>query len=104
MKRVYAKEAEKEAAATTDTVVYEFSLINNGLLSLYNISVRDAVLKEHGTIITCIDADADRSVVMGSFPGEVNGLASYPASGFAPAAILICSGEDPVTQDEVRHM
>lgn len=103
VKHYYAKEAGKEAAATTDTVVYEYLLVNNGLLSLYNISIRDNVLKEHGTIITCTDADADESVVMGSNPGEVYGLASYPNKGLAPTATLFCSGTDSVSQDEVRR-
>lgn len=97
MKHTYEKEAAKEAAATTDIVFYEFSLVNDGLLSLYNISMRDSVLKEHGTIITC--TDADETVVTGSTPGEVNGLAFK--NGLAPAGKLLCIGEDSVTQGEV---
>lgn len=103
VKRYYAKEVEKEAAATNDTVIYEYSLVNNGLLSLYNISIHDSVLKKHGTVITCTDVDAGKSVVVGSTPGELNGLASYPNNGLAPAAKLTCSGEDSVTQEEVRY-
>lgn len=95
----YAKEAGAEAAAITDTVTYEYSLVNNGLLSLYNISIRDIVLKEHGTIITCVDVDG--SSVRGATSGELNGLASYPDNGLAPTAKLTCNGTDPVSQDEV---
>lgn len=97
---VYAKEAEAEPAATTDTVTYTYSLVNNGLLSLYNIAILDDVFKEHGKTITCTDADG--STVVGSTPGVVNGLATYPDNGLAPTKQLVCSGTDSVFQDEVR--
>lgn len=96
----YAKEAEAEPAATTDTVTYTYSLVNNGLLSLFNISILDDLLKQHGTIITCTNADG--SAVEGSTPGVVSGLAAYPDNGLSPASRLICSGTDSVFQDEVR--
>lgn len=99
VKYTYDKEARKEAAATTDTVVYEYSLVNNGLLSLYNISMHDSVLKEHKTVITCTDVDGND--VTGSTPGEVSELASIAKNGLVPTAKLVCRGEDSVTQDEV---
>ncbi|CAM9230892.1 unnamed protein product [Scytosiphon promiscuus] len=96
----YAKEAGAEAAATTDNVTFQYSLVNNGLLSLYNISVQHGVLQDHGTIITCKDTDG--STVVGSAPGVVYGLAPYPAEGLAPAAELLCSATDSVSQDEIN--
>lgn len=96
----YAKETEAEPAATTDTVTYTYSLVNNGLLSLYNLSILDDLLKQHGTIITCTDSDG--STVEGSTPGVVNGLATYPDNGLPPTGKLTCSGTDSVYQDEVR--
>lgn len=95
----YGKEAGVEAAATTDTVTFEYSLVNNGLLSVYNISMRDSVLETHGEIVTCKDAGG--SLVEGSTPGVVSELASYPNDGLAPAAKLTCSATDSVFQAEV---
>ncbi len=99
MDRHYDKEAGAEAAATTDTVKYDYALVNNGLLSLYNISIRDSDLKKHGAIITCFDVDG--STVTGTTPGEVTGLALYSGSGLAPTKELTCTGTDSVLQDEV---
>lgn len=99
----YPKEADTAPAATTDSVTYEYSLSNNGLLSLYNISMRDSLLGEHGTIITCTDTNGNS--VVGSKPGEVNGLARYPDAGLTPTSKIFCSGTDMVSQEEVltRH-
>lgn len=96
----YEKEGLKEAAATTDTVLYTFSVVNNGLLSLYDISLSDSTLKAHGIIIACMDVGG--TTVTGTNPGVLNGLASYPGKGLAPAEQLTCTGTDLVSQDEVR--
>lgn len=96
----YEKEGLKEAAATTDTVLYTFSVVNNGLLSLYDISLSDSTLEAHGTIVTCMDVGG--TTVTGTNPGVLNGLAAYPGKGLAPAEQLTCTGTDLVFQDEVR--
>ncbi|CAM9789547.1 unnamed protein product, partial [Ectocarpus sp. 6 AP-2014] len=96
----YPKETDAAPAATTDSVTYEYSLSNNGLLSLYNISMRDSVLGEHGTIITCTDTNGNS--VVGSKPGEVNGLARYPDAGLTPTSKIFCSGTDVVSQEEIN--
>lgn len=95
----YEKEALKEAAATSDTVLYTFSLVNNGLLSLYDISLSNSRLEAHGIIITCVDTGG--TTVIGTNPGAVIGLAPYPHNGLAPAEKLVCTGTDLVFQDEV---
>lgn len=97
----YFPESQEGEAATKDTVSYDYNVTNNGLLSLYNISIRDSVLKSHGSIITCTDTDG-KPVVGSAAGGELNDLASYPDNGLAPAAQLNCKGTDTISQNEVR--
>lgn len=80
---------------------YKYELINRGVLSLYDIALRDSVLQAHGTFITCEDADG-KSVV-GSTPGAVTELARKPDNGLPPTGRLICTGTDVVTQEEVLY-
>lgn len=95
----YAIESPGVAAATTDYVRYDYAVVNNGLLSLFDISISDSVLEAHGTAITCTDVDG--TTVDGSMAGVLNGLASYPNNGLAPVGQLTCTATDMVSQDEV---
>jgi len=62
-------------ASITDEIAYTYTIINDGLLTLYNIAVEDIA---------------------------VEGLASYPSNGLAPAESLACSATGSVSRAEVR--
>lgn len=96
----YGKLGTDAAAATSDVITYTYTITNNGLLSLYNVSIQDGVLHENGVAITCTDTDSQS--VLGLDPGAVAGLAAYPDNGLAPAQSLTCTASDGVTQVEVR--
>lgn len=97
----YDKLGTNAAAATSDEIEYNYTITNNGLLSLYDISLEDNGLHERGVIITCTDVDS--SDVAGVGHGNVTGLAAYSNNkGLAPARSLTCSAIDNVTQEEVR--
>lgn len=98
--RKYAKESTGEAAATTDTVEYTYVLVNNGLLSLYNISLHDSTLAAHGASINCTNIGGQ--MMESADVGVVTELAAYPNNGIAPAASITCFGTDAVFQDEVH--
>lgn len=86
-------------ASITDEIAYTYTIINDGLLTLYNIAVEDiAVHGEDPMTIVCIDTDGEN--VDGS--GLVEGLASYPSNGLAPAENLTCSATGSVSRAEVR--
>ena len=80
-------------------MTYEYKLVNVGVLSLYDIALRDSVLQEHGTTIPCKNVDGE--TVVGSSPGAVTALARKPDNGLPPAGLLVCTGTDVVTQEEV---
>lgn len=50
--------------------------------------------------IKCVNTDGDE--LTGSNLGRVDGLASYPSKGLAPAGSLTCSATGSVSQAEVR--
>lgn len=90
----------KETATTTDDEVqYTYTITNNGLLSLYNIELVVDGLLENGILLSCDDVGGES--VEGASAGMVTGLAVYPENGLAPAASLICSATDKVSQAEV---
>lgn len=98
----YDKLETTAAAATSDEIVYNYTITNNGLLSLYDISIEGSGLHEKGVYITCTDVDS--LAVPGVGHGAVTGLATYiDNKGLAPAASLTCSAKDGVTQAEVRN-
>lgn len=98
----YDKLGTDAAAATSDEIEYNYTITNNGLLSLYDIGIEDDGLREKGVFITCTDVDS--SAVPGIDHGAVSGLAAYSSDnkGLAPATSLTCSAKDSVTQAEVR--
>ena len=86
-------------ASTTDTVTYNYKIVNNGVLSLYGLALRDSVLQAHGAIITCKNADGTTWV--GSEAGVADNLAPNADKGLPPLGWLVCTGSDKVTQKEV---
>ena len=86
-------------ASVDDVIVYKYTITNNGLLTLYNIAIEDIVVEgEDPMSIECIDTDGGK--VDGS--SLVQGLASYPSDGLAPAGSLTCSATGSVSRAEVR--
>lgn len=96
----YGKLGTDTPAATSDVITYTYNIINNGLLSLYNVGIQNDGLLEKGVAITCTDTDSQSVLELGS--GAVTGLAAYPDNGLAPAQSLTCSASDGVSQAEVR--
>lgn len=99
----YGKLGTDAAAATSDEFEYNYTISNNGLLSLYDIRIGDSGFSEKGVFITCTDVDS--AAVSGTGHGAVTGLASYNSDnmGLAPGRSLTCSARDSVTQSEVRQ-
>lgn len=89
--------ANKDLAATiSDEIDYLYTITNDGLLTLYNIAVQAEALMT----IVCVDTDGQD--VAGSNLGNVEGLASYPDNGLAPAEFLTCRATGSVSRAEVR--
>ena len=84
-----------QPATSTDEVGYAYTVTNNGLLTLYNIAVHAGVLVD----VVCVDTNGEE--VGGTSLGVVEGLASYPSRGLAPAGSLECSTTSSVSQEEV---
>lgn len=101
MAYTYNPIGQNEAASTNDTVSYSFTLINDGLLSLYNVSMNESILHAHGAIIPCVDVDG--TIVVASTAGVLDGFATYPNNGLAPARQISCTAKDTVFQEEVRR-
>lgn len=95
----YDKLGTGAASATSDEVEHKITITNNGLLRLYDIGVEDAGLQARGARISCTDVDLQTAT--GAGHGVFAGLAAYPGNGLAPAASLMCSARDGVTQAEV---
>lgn len=84
------------AATTADEVDYVYIITNNGLLTLYNITVH----AEAPMVIACIDIDGQEVAGVGG--GSVEGLAEYAGDGLVPATSISCTAPSSVSQDEVR--
>lgn len=96
----YVKQATSEAASTSDEIEYTYTITNNGLLTLYNVSVQDETLGEREIDIMCTDVDL--RTTRGTSHGVFTGLASYPHNGLVPGASIACTADDGVSQAEVR--
>lgn len=72
-----------------------YTIINDGLLTLYNITVQAEALMA----MVCVDTDGRD--VGGALNGRVDGLAPYPSKGLAPAGYLKCRATGTVTRAEV---
>lgn len=109
----YAKAATAlEAAATSDTVAYEITITNTGLLEVFDISVTAWAdgAGISGTL-TCYDVDETPQVANGGTGGgplpvaheplEVQGLAGYPDSGLRGGGSLTCTFSTAIGQTEV---
>lgn len=86
------------AATTADDIDYVYTITNDGLLTLYNITVQAEGLMA----VVCVDTDGRD--VGGALNGRVDGLARYPSKGLAPAGYLKCRATGTVTQAEVRRI
>lgn len=109
----YAKSATPlQAAATSDTVPYKITVLNTGLLEVFDISVTawgDGAGISGG--LTCTDVDetqhlAGDAIESGLFPTsyeslEIQGLARYPGSGLRGGSSLTCTFSSAVGQTEV---
>lgn len=109
----YAKTATPlEAASTSDTVDYEITVTNTGLLKIFDISV--TAWGDGAGIsgaLTCIDvnnaqvaSDDTEDVRLSVSTHEslqVQGLASYPDSGLPGGGSLTCTFSSAVDQTEV---
>lgn len=93
---VLATYGNKDLAATiVDEIDYVYTITNDGLLTLYNIVV-------HGEgLMTIVCVDTDGQFVTGLGTGNVEGLATYPDNGLAPAEVLTCRATGIVSRAEV---
>lgn len=107
----YAKADEPvEAAATADSVAYELTVTNTGLLALFNISVvAGGDVSGVPRALTCTDVDGERKYNSEGSPLtptnaslRVEGLASYPGSGLKGGSSITCAFSSAVAQTEVR--
>lgn len=99
--RTYTKEGLNKAATTEDEIHYTYTVTNDGLLTLYNISVQAEELMANNIAITCVDTDS--KLVEGPNIGISPELASYPDEGLAPATSIMCTAIDSVSQEEVGN-
>lgn len=87
---------EDRAASTTDEIHYEYTITNNGLLTLYNIS-----LYTEDPLVTIVCGDTDGSASVRGV-GSVGGLASYLGDhGLAPAGNVMCQATGGVSRAAV---
>ena len=85
-----------QAASTTDEIGYTYTIINNGLLTLYNIGLRT---EDPEAEIVCGDTHGSARVAGDQ---SVEGLASYLGDhGLAPAASLVCRATGGVSRETV---
>lgn len=99
--QAYEKQGRGIRAATSDEVKYTFTITNNGLLSVYDIGIKNSDLHDKDAAISCTDINLHKSTGVGN--GVYTGLASYPDNALAPAAWLTCTTTDTVSQAEVRE-
>lgn len=98
--RTYDKEGRNTAASTVDEIQYVYEIMNNGLLTLYDISIEAHALVVNKGLINCTDTRGyffDAPMF-----GSVDGLAAYPSMGLAPATSLVCTASDGISRAEVR--
>lgn len=95
--------ASNESAAAVDQVIdFSFSLINKGLLSLFNMTMQSEYLESRGSTVTCTGSSGVQTA--GGFSGAVYGMSSYPDQGLVPGQTITCKGSVSVLQTEVRYI
>lgn len=87
------------AAVVGQTVDFSFVLSNNGLLTLFDVSMRSDYLAERGSKVTCTDAGGN--TIAGAAAGSIGGMAPYPDNGMAPGQSISCHSSVSVLQAEV---
>lgn len=97
MKTIYTNAGK--TATIGDGIHYVYTVTNNGLLTLYNITLQSNSLSEEGFVIDCVDTD--NFLVGGPNVVTLSELEGFPDKGLTPAAFLTCTATDTITQAEV---
>lgn len=87
------------AAVVGQVIDISFTIKNNGLLSLFNITIESNYLETRGSTITC--SHPSENTISGVLPGTTGGMAPHPGSGLTPGQSIVCAGSVSVLQPEV---
>lgn len=87
------------AAAVGQAIDFSFIVKNNGLLSLFSVTIKSNYLETRGSTITCSDSSGNTTI--GVLPGNTGGMAKHPNSGLIPGQSIVCAGSVSLLQAEV---